>query len=325
MPKDTTQDDPQVVVPETGPSVCYRHPETETGLRCNRCNKLICAQCAQQSPVGFRCPDCVLDVQDRYYRNVKGYVNPYEQPLGQPFFTYVLIGVIILVWTMMELQGGSQDSDVLRAFGANYGLFILQDGQFWRFFTSMFLHIGLQHLIFNSIGLFIFGVEMEQIYGQARFVVIYILTGLFGSLASFAFKGPLQFSAGASGAIFGIIGMYLAFYLFYRQKMGEFSNLRIQRVIRILVISLIFGAFMPIDHYAHFGGLIAGFALGYGLAPRYQIDPTQKAGRGLVDFGALNRRWWVVVAGSLALVVGTSLAMTYWWSSWLWVPYIFGA
>ena len=318
MSNEFIQDAVSTPSPETGPGVCYRHPEVETGLRCNRCNKLICAQCAQRTPVGFRCPDCIMDVKERYYNNVQGYVNPYEQPMDQPFFTYLLIGLIVIIWTIMEFRGGSQESEILVRFGANYGPVILREGQFWRFFTSMFLHIGAMHLIFNSAGLFIFGLEMERIYGQLRYILIYILAGLFGSLASFAFKGPQQFSAGASGAIFGIVGMQLAFFLFYRRKMGQYGRMQVQRVVQIVIFSVIFGLFMPIDQFAHMGGLAAGFVLGYGLAPRYQMSQSQK-NRGLVDYGALKYRWWVMVLGMLLLFAGTALAMTFWWGSWIWV------
>ena len=306
--------------PASGPGVCYRHPETETGLRCNRCNKLICAKCANQSPVGFRCPDCILDVKERYYANVKGFVNPYEQPLDQPFFTYLLIGLIVAVWALMEAAGGSESNEVLITFGANLGFLILQ-GQVWRFFTSMFLHIGFQHLIFNSIGLLIFGLEMERLYGQVRFVIIYLLAGLFGSLASLAASGPAQFSAGASGAIFGVIGMNLAFFVYYRQKMGKYSQQQIQRVVWIVVISVVFGAFMPIDQWAHMGGLVAGFILGYGLAPRYQLSKSEDV-RGLVDFGGLRWRWWIVLGSLFVLFCGTVQTFTFYWGGWQWVNFV---
>lgn len=184
---------------ETGPAFCYRHPDVETGLRCNRCNKPICPKCAERTPVGFRCSECIMEIEDRYYSQVKdGDLNPYDRPLDTPFFSYVLLGIIFLVFFTMELAGGSQDNQVLIRFGANFGPLIL-DGQLWRMFTSMFLHIGVSHLIFNSIGIIAFGIEMERIYGRYRYLFIYLLAGLFGSLASFATKGPYQFSAGASG------------------------------------------------------------------------------------------------------------------------------
>lgn len=140
---------------------CYRHPQIETSLHCNRCNKPMCAKCAQRTPVGFRCPDCMLEIEGRYYSQAKGsYILPYERPVAKPFFTYVFLGAIALVFVVEEVVGGSSNGEVLIKFGANYGPGLLQ-GELWRLFTSMFLHIGAQHLIFNSIGLLAFGFEME--------------------------------------------------------------------------------------------------------------------------------------------------------------------
>jgi len=196
---------------EVEPIYCYRHPTVETGLRCNRCSKPICPKCAQRGPVGFRCPDCVIELEDRYYSQVQGELNPYDRPLHAPFFTYLLLGLNILIWAAMGLAGGSTNNEVLVRFGANYGPLIMA-GEYWRLFTSMFLHIGVQHLAFNMVGLVAFGFEMERIYGRYRYILIYLLAGLFGNVASFAIKGPFMYSAGASGAIFGVIGMNLAFF-----------------------------------------------------------------------------------------------------------------
>ncbi|MBN1219636.1 MAG: rhomboid family intramembrane serine protease [Anaerolineae bacterium] len=233
-------------------------------------------------------------------------------PLHKPFFTYVLIVAIVLIWLAMEIVDSSQNSEVLLKFGANVGVLILQ-GQTWRLFTSMFLHIGLMHLLFNSYALFIFGVEMERLYGPDRFIIIYILSGLFGSLASFAMRGPLVFSAGASGAIFGIIGMNLAFFMLHRETFGHFGRQRMMNTVVIIVINVIFGFTMPnIDNYAHLGGLIAGFAMGYGLAPRYDVVDRYTLSSRVVDTVSLLKRWWVPTLAIVLLSGGVSLAITYW-------------
>jgi hypothetical protein len=162
------------------------------------------------------------------------------------------------------------------------------------------------------VGLIAFGVEMERIYGRYRFLVIYLLAGLFGNLASFAFNGPRQFSAGASGAIFGVIGMNLAFFLIYRHKLGEYGRQRRKMVLVLVGISLVLGyTVLPADNLAHMGGLLAGFVLSYGLTPRYQVDHTRSPRR-IVDRASLLRRWWVSVLGGTALVAGLWLAFAYW-------------
>ena len=233
-------------------------------------------------------------------------------PLGKPVITYILLASIVIIWLLMEAAGGSGSPSVLVQFGANWGPAILE-GQTWRLFTSMFLHIGFLHLAFNGYALFIFGMEMESLYGPDRYVVIYILSGLFGSLASFAFRGPAVLSAGASGAIFGLIGMNLAFFLLHRDAFGQFGRARIQQTLFIIGINLIFGFTVPgIDNMAHIGGLIAGFGLGYGLAPRYKIVDQFTLQAHLVDTVSLLNHWWVPTLAIALLAGSTPLAIAFW-------------
>jgi len=234
-------------------------------------------------------------------------------PLNQPFVTYILLIAIGLMWAFTEfVAGGSTSNNVLITFGANYGPAILQ-GQTWRLFTSMFLHVGLTHLLFNAYALFIFGLEMERLYGPDRYTVIYILSGLFGSLASFAWRGPAVLSAGASGAIFGVIGMNLAFFLLHKETFGKFGQARLSNTVVIIGINLFFGFAVPgIDNMAHMGGLISGFALGYILAPRYEMAGEYTSATRVVDTVSLLNRWWAPALAVIVLAGGVSLAMTFW-------------
>jgi rhomboid protease GluP len=236
-------------------------------------------------------------------------------PLNKPFFTYILLGIIVVVFIAMTLAGGSTNNQVLIRFGSNVGVLIMQ-GETWRLFTSMFIHIGLMHLLFNAYALFIFGLEMERLYGPDRYITIYILSGLFGSLASFAWRGPMTFSAGASGAIFGIIGMNLAFFLLHRETFGNFGRQRMMNTVVIIAINLVFGFTAPgIDNLAHMGGLVAGFLMGYGLAPRYQVSAQYTTNAHVVDTVSLLNRWWVPTLAIVLLAGGVSLAITYWSSA----------
>jgi rhomboid protease GluP len=177
----------------------------------------------------------------------------------------------------------------------------------------MFLHIGLAHLFFNAYALFIFGLEMERLYGPDRYTVTYILSGLFGSLVSFASRGPDVFSAGASGAIFGVIGMNLAFFLIHRDTFGQFGRQRVMNTLLIIGINLLFGFTVPgIDNLAHIGGLVAGFALGYGLAPRYKAVGEYTLTPKVIDTVSLLNRWWVPVLGVIFLAGGLPLAISFW-------------
>ncbi len=233
-------------------------------------------------------------------------------PVHQPFVTYVLLALIVGIWLLMELVGSSTDTATLIAFGANAGWQILVQGEIWRLFTSMFLHIGFMHLAFNAYALFIFGLEMERLYGPGRFLIVYNLSGLVGSLARFAFRGPLVLSAGASGAIFGVIGMNLAYFTLHRDSFGQFGRQRMMSTLMIIGINLVFGFTVPgIDNMAHMGGLVAGFALGYGLSPRYQVSQYQIPAT-VTDTTSLVNRIWVPALGVMILSGGVYASMTYW-------------
>ncbi|MDP4126866.1 MAG: rhomboid family intramembrane serine protease [Bacillota bacterium] len=170
-----------------------------------------------------------------------------------PLITYVFLGINLLVFLLMSLTGGSTDQRVLIAFGAKVNS-LIQAGEIWRFLTSMFIHIGILHLVFNLYALWSLGPLAEESFGHLRFSMIYILSGLGGSIASFLFSTAL--SAGASGAIFGLLGALL-FFSYQKPNLWK-SGLGINLIVVILV-NLAFGLLQPgIDNFAHLGGLITG-------------------------------------------------------------------
>lgn len=170
-----------------------------------------------------------------------------------PFLTYLLLGINIIVFLLMTNAGGSTDQRVLITFGAKVNS-LIQAGEIWRFFTSMFIHIGLMHLIFNLYALWSLGPFMEERFGRWRFIIIYVLSGLGGSIASFFFSSAL--SAGASGAIFGLLGALL-YYSLKRPALWK-SGLGMNLVV-VILINFGFGLTQPgIDNFAHLGGLIIG-------------------------------------------------------------------
>jgi rhomboid protease GluP len=172
----------------------------------------------------------------------------------------------------------------------------------------MFLHIGLMHLFFNSYALFAFGIEVERLYGSPRFLVIYLLAGLWGSLISFAF-GP-NLSAGASGAIFGLLGVMLAFFRRHREIFGEWGRQRLLNLLGVAVLNLVLGFTVPgIDNLAHLGGLLSGAALGWLLAPQYEVRRDGEGVPQVKDRTSLLSRWWVVALALILLVAGTGGAM----------------
>jgi rhomboid protease GluP len=224
-------------------------------------------------------------------------------PLHRPVVTWVLLAAIAAVFLVEMLLGGSTDSDVLRRMGAKFTPLIAA-GEYWRLFTSMFLHVGVMHLVFNGYALFIIGIELERLLGPGRFLSIYLLSGLFGSLASYAFSDSL--AAGASGAIFGIIGAQAAFFLVHRERLGTWGTRRLGNIALILVLNLVWGFSQPgrIDNLAHVGGLLAGVALGWALAPRYELDPVRMQ---VLDRNHLGRYWPALGLAVLLLLGGTAL------------------
>ena len=223
-------------------------------------------------------------------------------PLSKPVVTWVLLGIILVVFALETLAGGSTDSEVLVRLGAKVNPLIAQ-GEYWRLFSAMFLHIGIMHLAFNGYALVAIGSELERILGWRRFLTIYILSGLFGGLASYAFSDSL--SAGASGAIFGMIGALAAFFLRHRQQLGSWGQRRLANIAFLIVINLVLGFTQPgIDNMAHLGGLVSGFCLGWVLAPRYKVDPVALR---LVDENRLGRYWLALAVAVLLLVGGVAL------------------
>ena len=298
------------IVPSTAGATnlfCYNHPQTETLLRCKQCDLPICLQCRTDVEVGSLCSDCFNARANVYHpMDGDGRVNPYHIPQKRPRVTYWLAALISLVWLLVAIEYAFKEFSTIWVMGVSFGPFIA-GGQWWRFVTSLFLHNGVEHLMFNAIALLAFGPEMEGLYGRRRFLLIYLLAGIYGGLLSFGIYGFEENSVGASGAIFGVVGMNLAFFTLYRHQMGEYGAKQRRQVLTIFGITFVYGLIVGnINHAAHIGGLIAGAALGYLLAPRYWM-PAQEDDSPLTDSASLARRWWVVVVALLVFGVGARL------------------
>ncbi|WAA10416.1 rhomboid family intramembrane serine protease [Fervidibacillus albus] len=173
---------------------------------------------------------------------------------GKPFFTYFFLAVQVVLFFLMELMGGSENPYVLLQFGAKFNPLIVE-GQWWRLITPMFLHIGIIHLLLNSLALYYLGTVVEKLFGRWRFLFLYLFSGFFGSLASFLFNPTI--SAGASGAIFGCFGALLYFGLVYPHLFFRTMGMNI---LVLVGMNLLLGIIIPnIDMAGHVGGLIGGF------------------------------------------------------------------
>jgi rhomboid protease GluP len=189
--------------------------------------------------------------------------------------TQGLIVANTAVLLLMYLAGGMTDPTLVR-FGALVSPLARSD--WWRMVTAMFVHIGFLHLLFNMWAVMLFGPAMESRYGRMRFLILYLSSGVLGSAFSLAFTaGGIR--AGASGAVFGILGAWLAFFVTHRNVPSLRGQLR--SIVFLIVINLVFSVAVPgVDKFAHVGGLAAGFVIGGSLelsAARLRGAPRRHA------------------------------------------------
>lgn len=173
--------------------------------------------------------------------------------------TYFLMLINCLIFALLELNGGSGDIRVLLRFGAIEPGLIIGGHEYYRLFTAMFLHGGISHLLYNMFSLYIFGTRIEDYYGRIRFLIIYILSGLAGSIFSVLFTQSV--SVGASGAIFGLVGAIAAWT--YKSK-GYLGGLNSQTMAIYILVSVGFGFVNgKVDNFGHLGGLLAGALISF--------------------------------------------------------------
>ncbi len=227
----------------------------------------------------------------------------------RPYATWVMLALVATMHLITELSGGSNDPDVLWQLGAMDGQQIAA-GEYWRLLSAMFLHSGWMHFGLNAFGLFVVGQLLEPLYGHSRFTAIYILAGLAGSVTSYAFNLSLMPNAigmGASGALFGVLGALVAFFLSHRNQLGDMGRRSLVGLLLLAGVNLVFGLVTAgVDNYAHIGGFVCGFVLGLAFSPSY-VPVTDTFGfvSNVVDVNSLIKRWWALPAVGAVLVVGT--------------------
>ncbi len=175
--------------------------------------------------------------------------------------TLALTAANILVFVIFTLAGNTEDVYFMLGHGACYTPAILQ-GEYYRLFTGMFLHFGLPHLLYNMLCLIFLGDLLETVVGPVKYLLIYVLGGLAGNVLSMVMelrRGTYAVSAGASGAIFAVVGALL--YIVIRNK-GRLGNITLQRMAMMAVLSIVQGfTETGTDNAAHVGGFAAGFVL----------------------------------------------------------------
>lgn len=170
--------------------------------------------------------------------------------------TLIAINVLIHILSWIPVLG-----IIILNYGVGYNL-LIAEGEWWRFITPMFLHAGIMHLLFNMFSLFLFGPELERLTGKVRFTTIYVLAGIFATVATYFLQPPSYLHVGASGAIFGVFGAYGALLFYGGRALPQLKQI----LLPILVISVILTFLTPnVNATAHIAGLITGFLIGLGF------------------------------------------------------------
>lgn len=174
--------------------------------------------------------------------------------------TLIFLAIVATYFVVMSLGGGTTNNITLVKFGALYPPFVLEFHEYYRFVTSIFIHIGAMHLFFNGYALYIFGTQIERVMGSKKYVIFFLLSGIGGNIATYLFNFN-SISAGASGSLFGILGAFL--YLIQHHKNMITPEGR-KNILSMLGINLALTLLVPnISVTAHFGGLIIGYLLSY--------------------------------------------------------------
>jgi membrane associated rhomboid family serine protease len=239
--------------PQAETHVCVRHPDRPTGLRCTRCDRPACPQCLREAPVGMQCVDCVS-------AGARSTPRARFRRASTPVVVPTLIAINVAVFVLTVVNAGSVADNASGSLFAATALAPVQvaGGGWWRLVTSGFLHIGLLHLVFNMIALWFIGRDVELVLGRLRFSVLYGVSLLGGSAAVMLFGNPVGQVAGASGAIFGLMGALIV--LLRRLQLPMTSALV------IVGLNVVLSLTVPgISLLGHLGGLVVGVVVAAGM------------------------------------------------------------
>ncbi|MEJ3658313.1 rhomboid family intramembrane serine protease [Actinomycetes bacterium KLBMP 9759] len=268
--------------PAGAQQVCVRHPDRVTGLSCTRCERPACPECLRDASVGFQCVDCVGRAarQGRRGTTVAG-----AEPGRRPLVVVALMAIDVVVYVVTVVQSGSFQANWMSPLHRATSLApsLVADGEWWRLITNGFQHVGSVNLLITMLVLWVVGRQVEEVLGHGRFLGLFLLSLLGGSAAVMLFGAPQQYYAGASGAVFGLVGAMVVVMRRLRIPPTQLLVL----VGLSLAISIVFsGASIA----GHIGGLVTGAAVAAALvfAPR--------SNRGLVQVGALVGIGVVLVA-----------------------------
>jgi membrane associated rhomboid family serine protease len=263
----------------------------------------LCQRCGMPTPA--QVPECVNCGARSLQAVVASDLARAEQRFAQAYFsratplTYGILGLNILIYLFMTYVAGGNffenlvsgvDSATLVAFGAKTNALLSERGEWFRLVTPIFIHGGLIHILSNSYALWMVGPQVERLYGSARFIIIYLLSGVMGVIGSYLNsmlmdRDPMTPSVGASGAIFGLFGVLAVFGYKYRKDLPPaFRHAFGAGVFPVIAINLFIGFSVPvIDNGAHIGGLVGGALLAL-LIPYIAPGEERVSRVGLIAF-----------------------------------------
>jgi membrane associated rhomboid family serine protease len=225
---------------------CYRHPYETAGVKCTRCDRPICPTCMITAPVGFQCPECVKGAPP---------VKRYSELKRSGAQAMVVTSAIIAVNATIFLVTYSRQRQTLIDYGLN-GFAVGELGEWYRMITSGFLHFNLMHIGFNMLILFQLGQMLEPAFGRVRYALVYFTSLLGGSVGALLLS-PEALTAGASGAVFGL--MAATAVALQRRGVNVFQT----SIGSLLIINIVLTFFISnVSIGGHLGGLLAGGAAG---------------------------------------------------------------
>jgi rhomboid protease GluP len=174
--------------------------------------------------------------------------------------TFIFLAIMVVYFIFMTVNGGTTDIQTLIKYGAMFPPLVSEYNQYYRFITSIFIHIGIMHIFFNGYALYVFGPQIEKLMGPKKYFLFFILTGIGGNIATYIFN-YVSVSAGASGSLFGLFGAFLYIVVRHPQMVTPAGK---KSILQLLGINLLLTFLVPsISITAHLGGLIIGFLLSF--------------------------------------------------------------
>lgn len=279
-------------------NVCYRHPDRPTALSCTRCGRSACPECLRTASVGHHCVDCVNE--GRATTRADDPVTAQSGPDAKPYITYGLIAVNAVLFVIAQLQENSYGfSEVMLRGSLVSGMDT--HNEYWRLITSGFLHWSAMHLAVNMLSLYFVGPQLERLFGPSRYLAIYLISLLGGSGLVMALERNPTLTAGASGAIYGLMGALLVVVI--KMKLSP------TMVLAVIGFNLVLSIGLPnISLYGHLGGLIFGALAAAAVIwlPAKVLPPEKRV------MAEVSRVGWygLTVLAVIAIALGTVFAAT---------------